>query len=116
LWEVDERVKAEEKDDYKEDAKNVESNEPKETKMSEDEEGKEQSKYSHEKKENEAVNWTIENVKLTKDVFIDDDKEQQIVKADKNLSYKYQLTMQMRTWSKIKINVWSIKLYLFALS
>jgi hypothetical protein len=42
FWiEVNERVKAEKKDDYKEDAKNVESNEPKETKqMSEDEEGK----------------------------------------------------------------------------
>jgi hypothetical protein len=33
----------------------VESNEPKETKMSKDEEGKEQSKYSPDKKGNEAV-------------------------------------------------------------
>ena len=94
----------------------MESNEPKETKKSEDEEWKEQSKYSPEKKGNEAVDWTIENVKLTKDVFIDDDKEQQIVEADKNLSYKYKHTMQMRTWSEIKINVWPIKLYLFTLN
>ena len=71
--EGDERVNAQEKDDYYEDAKNVESNKSKETKqMSEDEEGKEQSKYSP---GNEAVDWTIESVEITKDVFIDDDKE-----------------------------------------
>jgi hypothetical protein len=40
--------------------------------MSEDEEGKEQSKYSP---GNEAVDWTIESVEITKDVFLDDDKE-----------------------------------------
>ena len=78
----------------------MESNEPKETKMSEDEEWKEQSMYSPEKKGNEAVDWTIENVKLTKDVFIDDDKEQQIVKQTRiwatsiNIQCKWELDLR----------------------
>ena len=44
--EGDERVKAEEKDDYKEDAK-------------------EQSNYTPAKKQKEAVDWTIESVEIT---------------------------------------------------